>query len=144
MKMKKEHKVPLSDSAVALLKALPREAGNPFVFIGPWSKSGLSNMALTTALRRIQETGDYTDKDGRPCVVHGFRSTFRDWASETTTHASDVVEKALAHVIKDKSEAAYRRGDLFEKRVRLMHDWASYLDRPIVRSGDVVPIGAAR
>ena len=112
----KEHRVPLSDRAVEILRALPQEAGNNYVFIGPQG-GGLSNMAMASVLARMQRTG---------FTVHGFRSTFRDWAAERTNCANHVVEMALAHVIGDKVEAAYRRGDLFDKRRRLMVDWAKY------------------
>lgn len=112
----REHRVPLSERAMEILRALPREAKNPFVFIGP-RKGGLSNMAMATVLTRM----------GRDNItVHGFRSTFRDWAAEQTNYPNHVVEMALAHVIGDKVEAAYRRGDLFEKRQRLMAEWARY------------------
>jgi integrase len=75
----------------------------------------------------------------RDITVHGFRSTFRDWAAEQTNYAREVAEMALAHAIEDKTEAAYRRGDLFEKRQRLMDDWARYCAKPKA-SGKVVPI----
>jgi integrase len=116
MKAKKEHRVPLSDRALEILRALPREDGNDFVFIGP-RKNGLSNMAMATVLRRM-ERDDIT--------VHGFRSSFRDWAAERTGHANFVVEMALAHTVGNAVEAAYRRGDLFEKRMRLMGEWARF------------------
>jgi integrase len=115
MKASKEHRVPLADRAVEILRAIPREDGNPFVFVGPKKGTGLSNMAMATVLIRM-ERNDIT--------VHGFRSTFRDWAAEQTGFANFVVEMALAHAVGDKVEAAYRRGDLFEKRRRLMADWA--------------------
>ena len=78
-------------------------------------------MTLTAVLRRMGR-GDLT--------VHGFRSTFRDWAGETTAHPREVIEAALAHRLKDKAEAAYARGDLFMKRRRLMEDWAAFLAKP--------------
>ena len=76
-------------------------------------------------------------------VPHGFRSTFRDWASERTNYPRDVAEMALAHAIGDKVEAAYRRGDLFEKRRRIMADWAAFCAAPSVKAGEVVPLHAA-
>jgi integrase len=76
-------------------------------------------MAMSMLLRRM----------GQDCTVHGFRSTFRDWAAEQTSHAHDICEMALAHVIANKSEAAYRRGDLLEKRRALMDDWAEFASR---------------
>ena len=89
MKGGKEHKVPLSERAIELLRGLPTEDGNGFVFLGPRGGSGLSNMAMTQVLKRM-DRGDIT--------VHGFRSSFRDWASETTNFPNHVVEMALAHV----------------------------------------------
>lgn len=114
MKAGREHRVPLSDRAVELLEALPREDDNDHVFIGARKGAGLSNMAMLELVK------------GAGFTVHGFRSTFRDWAAETTAYPNHVVEMALAHLIGDKVEAAYRRGDLFEKRRRLMRDWATY------------------
>jgi integrase len=130
MKAGKPHRVPLNDCAVEILQPLPREVGNPFVFLGGRKGRALSNMALLKTLERMGR-GDLT--------THGFRSTFRDWASETTGYQSEVVEMALAHVVASKTEAAYRRGDLFEKRRRLMADWATYCASP-QRRGDVVPL----
>jgi integrase len=133
MKAAKEHRVPLSDRAVELLKSLPREAGNPHVFIGGRKGAPLSNMAMLELMKGL-----------RPGYVpHGFRSTFRDWAAERTNYPNHIVEKALAHVVADKVEAAYRRGDLFEKRRRLMNEWARYCASP-KRPGDVVPLQGGR
>ena len=115
----KEHRVPLSDQAVAILASLPREA--EFVFPGGRKGKPLSNMALLKTLHRMKRD-DLT--------THGFRSTFRDWAAETTAYPNEVVEMALAHAIESKVEAAYRRGDLFEKRRWLMADWAAYCEAP--------------
>ncbi|ANP44461.1 tyrosine-type recombinase/integrase [Candidatus Viadribacter manganicus] len=125
MKGGREHRVPLSKPAVALLRELgPKEAGP--VFAGP--NGALSNMALLQTLRRM----------GRADVTaHGFRSTFRDWAAERTAFAREVAEAALAHAIGDKVEAAYRRGDLFDKRRRLMGAWAGYLETPTAKSSVV-------
>lgn len=115
IKAGKEHKVPLSEPAVALLKALPRFAGSPYVF--PSTKGGqLSDVALLAVMRRM----------GLSYVPHGFRSCFRDWCAERTNYPREVAEMALAHAIGDKVEAAYRRGALFEKRARLMRDWAKF------------------
>jgi integrase len=117
MKAEKEHRVPLSDRAVEILKFLPREDGNEHVFIGPKSGGPLSNMAMAAVLRRM----------GRSHItVHGFRSTFRDWAAERTNFPREIVEAALAHAIDNRVEAAYRRGDLFEKRRRLTDAWAKF------------------
>lgn len=125
MKAGREHRVPLSDAAIAvLLDAMPlaqspQRASIDDVPIFPGRNAGsfLSNMSMTAVLRRMG-TGDIT--------VHGFRSAFRDWASEATDFQGEVAEAALAHVVGDKVEAAYRRGDLFEKRRRLMDAWAAY------------------
>jgi integrase len=118
MKAGREHRVPLSPQAVQVVEA---QASGPFVFGGMKEGSPLSNMAMLELLRRM----------GRDdLTVHGFRSTFRDWAAECTAYPGEVCEMALAHAISDKAEAAYRRGDLFEKRRRLMADWAKYCDTP--------------
>jgi integrase len=115
MKSGKPHTVPLSEQAVALLAALPR--GGALVFENSRAGQPISNMAMTMTLRRM----------GRDeLTVHGFRSTFRDWAAEQTGHPNHVVEMALAHTIGNGVEAAYRRGDLLEKRRLLMRDWAAY------------------
>lgn len=116
MKAAKEHRVPLSDAAIALLKELPRFKDNNFVF--PAQRKGqLSDTALLAVLKRM----GYTD-----LTQHGFRSTFRDWAGETTSHQREVIEHALAHQLADKAEAAYQRGTLWPKRVALMDQWSGY------------------
>lgn len=122
MKSGREHRVPLSDRAVGLLKRLKADArahgrASEFVFPSATLKKPMSNMAMLKLLERMGR-GDIT--------VHGFRSTFRDWAAECTNASREVAEMALAHVVKDKVEAAYRRGDLFEKRRALMDDWAAF------------------
>ncbi len=116
MKAGKEHRIPLSDQAISLLSSLPCLTGSPYVF--PAARGGqLSDMTLTAVLKRM-ERSDLTQ--------HGFRSTFRDWAGETTAHPREVIEHALAHQLKDKAEAAYQRGDLLAKRARLMEDWSQF------------------
>lgn len=130
MKAGKEHRVPLSAAALGLLKALPRVGGTDLVFPGIKGQP-LSDMTLTAVLRRMQV----------PATTHGFRSTFRDWAGERTAHPREVIEHALAHQLKDKAEAAYQRGSLFEKRRQLMDDWSAFLDRP-VQSGQVIALAA--
>ena len=115
MKGEREHRVALTDAAVAVLEAMHQLRQNEFVFPGD-RRAMMSNMAMEMLLRRM----------GRNVTVHGFRSTFRDWAAERTNFPSEVAEAALAHVVGDKVEAAYRRGDLFEKRRRLMEAWAEY------------------
>jgi len=128
MKAGKEHRIPLSDAAVKLLRALPRIDGSEMVF--PNTKgTALSDMTLTAVLRRM----------GRPITAHGFRSTFRDWAGETTAYPREVIEHALAHQLKDKAEAAYARGTLFDKRRRLMADWAKYCGT-VANAASVTPI----
>lgn len=119
MKSGREHRVPLSSAALAILEAMKplRDERQPFVFPGARRGKPLSNMAMLAVLKRMKRT-DLT--------THGFRSTFRDWASETTGHPSEVVEMALAHIVSDKVEAAYRRGDLFQKRRDLMAEWAVF------------------
>ncbi len=128
MKASKEHRVPLSDEAVRLLSALPRFAGNNLVFPSPRGLV-MSDMTLTAVMRRMD----------RKEVPHGFRSTFRDWAAERTNYPREVAEMALAHAIGNAVEAAYRRGDLFEKRARMMQEWAKFCDT-ITPTGEVVPI----
>ena len=132
MKGAREHRVPLSAQTVALLRALPREG--PYVFIGARAGRPLSPMAMMMVLKRA----------GHSFTVHGFRSAFRDWAAETTGHANIVVEAALAHAIGNAVEASYRRGDLFEKRARLMADWATYCDCVRPPTAAVVPIRRLR
>ncbi|MEJ3959280.1 integrase arm-type DNA-binding domain-containing protein [Brachymonas sp. G13] len=116
MKAGKEHRVPLSIQAIELLKALPIFVGVPYVFGAPRGGQ-LSDMAMTAVMRRQQ----------LPYVPHGFRSTFRDWCSERTHCPSDLAEMALAHAIKSEVEAAYRRGDMLDKRRELMQTWADFV-----------------
>jgi integrase len=126
MKADREHRVPLSDAAIAILEAVKKLRDGDYVFPGSVSKKPLSNMALLMSLRRMKRT-DLT--------AHGFRSTFKDWASERTAYPNEVSEAALAHTIGDKTEAAYRRGDLFEKRTRLMNDWALFCSAIPAKAG---------
>tara|TARA_R110000782_G_scaffold22894_2_gene60275 strand:+ start:149 stop:1384 length:1236 start_codon:yes stop_codon:yes gene_type:complete len=133
MKAGREHRVALSKAALALLNALPRIGGSDLVFPAP--RGGiLSDMTLSAVLRRMKVDA----------VPHGFRSTFRDWVAECTSHGSDVAEMALAHAVGNKVEAAYRRGDLFEKRRRLAEDWAAFCSRPYSSGGKVVLMRGAR
>jgi len=132
MKAGREHRVPLSSLAMSPLDDLPRIAGSDLVFQAP--RGGpLSDMTLSAVLRRMNA----------PAVPHGFRSTFRDWAAEYTAYPSEVVEMALAHTVGNKVEAAYRRGDLFEKRRRLAGDWARFCVDGIELSAEVVALRAA-
>lgn len=132
MKARKEHRVPLSPTALKLLNALPRVEGTTLLFPSTKNKP-LSDMTLTGVLRRMRVDA----------VPHGFRSTFRDWAAECTSFPREVAEMALAHKIESKVEAAYRRGDLFEKRRRMMNDWAKFCGSPASAGGRVVAIGQA-
>ena len=118
MKASKEHEVPLSKRALEILTELPRERGG-YVFPGGKAKAPLSNMAMLELLRGMQGDG---------ITVHGFRSTFRDWAGDRTNYAREVIEHALAHRIKDKAEASYRRSAALEKRRQLMEAWARYCE----------------
>lgn len=117
MKAGREHRVPLSQDSLSLLTALPRFVGTDLIFPGLKSRP-LSDMSLSAVLKRMGRTG---------ITVHGFRSTFRDWAAEDTMHERDAVEQALAHTIENRVEAAYRRGDLLPKRKALMDDWAEWV-----------------
>lgn len=130
MKSAREHRVPLSLSALQILKECQQPLGGEgFVFCAPPSARPLSNMAFLETLRRMK----------RPSItVHGFRSSFRDWAAERSNVSREVAEMALAHSVTNKVEAAYRRGDLFEKRRRLMRDWAVFCSSP--PSGSVIPL----
>jgi integrase len=129
-KPRDDHRVPLSDAAIAILdevRARPDLPDNPAGLIFPaLSGKPLSDMTLTALLRRL----GWTDTAGKTITAHGFRSSFRDWAGESTAHPREVIEAALAHRIKDKAEAAYARGDLLVKRQVLMNDWAAFCTRP--------------
>jgi integrase len=124
MKGGREHRMPLSEPALDVLKemAQARVSSDLSALVFPGRDAGrpLSDMSLTAVLRRMGR-GELT--------AHGFRSSFRDWAAETTAYPTELVEMALAHTVGNKVEAAYRRGDLFEKRRRLMQDWADYCSR---------------
>jgi integrase len=128
MKAGREHRVPLPPRCIELLeKAKLLAAGSDFVFPGRSNEKPMSNMVLLMTMRRMKS--DYT--------VHGFRSAFRDWASERTNFAREICEAALAHIVKDKTEAAYRRGDLFEKRRDLMATWAAFVT---ANAATVIPL----
>ena len=132
MRAEREHVVPLSDAAIAVLRRMEAARLNDYVFPGAKEGRPVSDMTLTAVLRRMGR-GELT--------AHGFRSTFRDWSAEATAYPSEMAEMALAHAIADKTERAYRRGDLFEKRVRMMEDWARWCAQPL-QSGEVVPLRA--
>jgi len=128
MKAGKEHRVPLSPRAIEILKSTQ---GLRTEWLFPATKGGsMSGMAMSMLLRRMKV--DVT--------VHGFRSSFRDWSAECTGYAHEVAEMALAHTIENKVERAYRRGDLFDKRRRLMDDWAAYCAMPATAVGNITPI----
>lgn len=131
MKAEREHRVPLSPAALAMLESVPRMVGTNLIF--PSAKNeALSDMTLTAVIRRMDDASTkaggagWRDNTGKVITAHGFRSTFRDWAGETTAYPREVIEHALAHQLKDKAEAAYARGTLFEKRRRLMADWGKH------------------
>jgi integrase len=135
MKAKREHRVPLSPRAVEILRSMaPLRDKAEYLFPSPM-KTGkpLSDMTLLMIVRRLQGAG---------LTTHGFRSTFRDWASERTNYPREVAEAALAHVVADKTEAAYRRGDLFEKRRRMMADWEKLCGTVGNRGANVVKLRA--
>jgi integrase len=133
MKAGKVHRVPLSEPVLELLRNLPREPDNKFLFIGARAGTALPLPAMKNLLGTMGVQG---------ITVHGFRSTFRDWAAEQTAHPNHIVEMALAHTIGSAVERAYRRGELLDKRRALMQAWALYLTAPA--PGVVVPIRAAR
>jgi integrase len=130
----REHRVPLSEQAVAVLHEMAQLGTEGFVFPGLKDGSALSDVALTKA---VDVAG------GNGATVHGMRSTFRDWCAEATNYPRELAEAALAHALKDKTEAAYQRGDLLEKRRRLMTDWATFCAKPMP-AGEVVTLRAAR
>jgi integrase len=135
MKSDKEHRVPLSQSAVHVLEHMNSTKKSEHVFPGRRADTHLTNMAFLQLLRRM----------GRDdLTVHGFRSTFRDWAAERTNFPGEVAEMALAHSIGDKVEAAYRRGDLFDKRRHMMDAWATYCAHIVVSDDNVIAIGNLR
>ena len=135
MKAGREHRVPLSPRAVAILRKLEKLKAGQFVFPGHAHNKSLSNMAMEMVLRRMKI---------EDATVHGFRSSFRDWAGNVSNFPREVVETALAHVIGDKAEQAYRRSDALEKRRKLMEAWAAYCEPEatanVVRLGKRTPL----
>jgi integrase len=127
-------RVPLADRAIEILRALPTEEGNPFVFLGLKSGTGITAAAMSKVIKTMNADRKraglprYVDPklENADVVVHGFRSTFKDWSAECTSHAGFVSEAALWHVVADRVEGAYRRGELLDKRRLLMNDWARY------------------
>jgi len=135
MKSDKEHRTPLSTKAVEVLEGMKDLRKSEYIFPGNRAKSPLSNMAFLQLLKRM-ERHDLT--------THGFRSTFRDWAAECTNYPSEAAEMALAHAVGDKVEAAYRRGDLFNKRQKMMDAWADYCANITGADGNVVAMRKPR
>ncbi len=134
MKAGREHRIPLSARAVAIIKEMQAGRQGDFVFPDPTGKKHMSNGALLAVIKGMPDYAAY--------VPHGFRSTFRDWAAETTNFANETLELALAHTIRDKAEAAYRRQDQLEKRAKLMEQWGTYIaTQP--RAAQVTAIGRA-
>lgn len=132
MKAGREHRVPLAPRVIDIVEAMEKLGTQGYLFPGCKPKTPLSSMAMAMLLRRMKAT----------ITIHGFRSTFRDWASETTGFPHEVCEMALAHTIGNKAEAAYRRGDLFDKRRKLMEAWAGYCARKA--GAKVVPLHEAQ
>jgi len=132
MKAGKEHRVSLSGAAIAVLERMQEVRSGDHVFPGARARRPISNMALLMTLRRMGR---------RDLTTHGFRSTFSDWCAEQTNTPSEVREMALAHAVSDKVEAAYRRGDLFEKRRQLMAAWARFCAAP-TGEADILPFAA--
>lgn len=149
MKMEREHRVPLSADAVALLKTLPRMKDNPLVFPAPQG-GVLTDTGLSNTMRRLHEADIAAGHAGfidrvskRRAVPHGLRSTFRDWSSELTSFPHEMSEIALAHAVSNKVEAAYRRGDQIEKRRGMMIAWSDFLAGRKI-AGEVIPMHAVR
>ncbi|MDD5334477.1 MAG: integrase arm-type DNA-binding domain-containing protein [Rhodoferax sp.] len=129
MKARVEHRVPLTESAADILRALPRPDGSEFVFAAPRGGQ-LSDMSLTAVMRRMELTE----------VPHGLRSTFRDWAAERTNFPRDLAEKALAHTLESKVESSYQRGDMLEKRRVMMAAWAKFLATPVTKACNITTL----
>ena len=119
MKAGREHRVPLSARAISILKELAKVNSGDFIFAGQARNKPLSNMAMDMMLRRMKR---------EEATVHGFRSSFRDWAGNVSNFPREITETALSHVIGDKAEQAYRRSDALEKRRKLMEAWAGYCE----------------
>jgi len=131
MKSKREHRVPLSPQVIELLREHHDEDPDAFVFIGPQAGHGLSHMAMSRVLTRLEYEG---------ITIHGFRSAFRTWASEQTNYPREICERALAHVTGSKTEAAYERGDQLAKRRKLMEAWSKYCTTPPVMTGKLLTL----
>ena len=131
MKIGREHRVPLSEPVVSLVSSMPRMEGSEYIFTAP--RGGPLSDAIMSKICRTMKVN---------AVPHGFRSSFRDWCSENTNYPREVAEMALAHAIESKVEAAYRRGDLFNKRRKMMEAWAEFCSREY-QAGKVVPLNVA-
>jgi integrase len=153
MKAGREHRVPLSDDALAILATVAplrdTDDANPLVFPAPRGGKTYSDAALTALLRRMNpeaagQPARWRDRrTGEAITPHGFRSTFRDWCAEAVAVPREVAEAALAHTLRDKVEAAYARGDMLERRRPLMADWARFLAKPL-KPSDVADLAEAR
>lgn len=132
MKAGREHRIPLSAAALALLQTMPKLEGTDLVFPGRDTEKPLSDMSMTLQMRRMKVDA----------VPHGFRSTFVDWAAERTSYPVELREMALAHTLPNKTQAAYQRGDLFDKRRSLMNDWAAYIESSPI-AGNIIQFRTA-
>lgn len=141
MKRRREHRVPLSKRALRVLGEMRRDQDPEEAYIFPGRRRGRpqSNMAMSNLLERM---GPYVDSKGEPITVHGFRSTFRDWVAERTNYPRELAEASLSHIVGDETERSYQRGDLFDKRRRLMDAWAAYCQGARAK-GDVVSLRPA-
>jgi integrase len=147
MKGGEEHRVPLSDAAVAVLKRMEAVRQGDLFFPGGKEGAPLSDAAMATVIDRMnaanKESGlpIWVDaRVNRPIVPHGFRSSFRDWAAERTAFPREIAEKALAHIVGDETERAYQRGDLLDKRRKLMDAWAAYCAKVETAGAEILPI----
>ena len=132
-KTRKEHRVPLTPYTIALLHNIPREPGNEYVFTGNKYGRPISSASMSAVLKRMKRSH---------ITVHGFRSTFRDWAGEITHYPRELAEMALAHAVENKVEAAYRRGDMFLKRKAMMNTWEIFCNTPTAKLATVTPLRA--
>jgi integrase len=133
MKAAREHRVPLSERALVILEKLGDAKTSEYVFPSPRGRKPLSHVSMAKVMHRLQING---------ATVHGFRSAFRDWCGEATAFPREIAEAALAHVIGDKAERAYRRGDALEKRRTLMEAWANYCEPTL--GSNVVPMASEK
>ena len=130
-KMKKEHVIPLCKEALDIIQSIPRAEDSVHLFTGPRSNKPMSDVVFKKLMERMKVTG---------ITTHGFRSTFRDWAAEQTSFPREVIEDCLAHQLRDKTEAAYFRSNLLDKRRELMNKWADYTQQLVIENGQVISI----